>query len=172
MPAKKTAEPKEEQGIRFTFRVKMGEYEVELGGTYEEVSKALEKIPVTVNSVHAAFEEIKPKTVVTITAKTEESPETPAKTAKEIHPKIGQVKDVREAVVAILETEWGKWRPRTVDEVKEVMKANQLRYPNRVVSDTLEQLAEKGIVKRWNTNTGSVYILAEGKIPGSGGGSK
>ncbi len=172
MPTKRTAESNDEQGPRFTFRIKMGDYEVELGGTYEEVSRALEKLPATINGVHAAFEEIKPKTVVTITAKTEEPTEAPAKSTREIHPKIGQVRDVRDAVVTILETEWGKWRPRTVDEVKEVMKANELKYPNRVVSEALEQLAEKGILKRWNTNTGSVYILAEGKIPSSGGGSK
>jgi len=69
-----------------------------------------------------------------------------------------------------LETDWGKWRPRTMEEIKEVIKVNELKYPSRIISDTLDQLAEKGLIKRWNTNAGSVYILAEDKISRLGGG--
>jgi hypothetical protein len=156
----------------FTFRLKMGDYEVELNGSYEDVSKTLEELPKIVNSVHTAFEDVKPKTVVTITAKTEEPPKEAARIVKDFYPKIGPVADCREAVITILETDWGKWRPRTMDEMKEVMKANELKYQSRVVSDTLDQLAEKGLIKRWNTNAGSVYILAEAKIPRLGVGNK
>lgn len=169
MPQIKVKESDDKPDSIFTFRVKMGDYEVEISGTYEEVNKILEKLPSIVNGVHAAFEEVKPKTVVTITAKTEETPKETAKTVKEIHPKIGQVTDVQEAVITILETDWGKWRPRTMDEIREVMKANDLKYSSRVISDALDQLVEKESLKRWNTNTGSVYILAEGKIPHLGG---
>jgi hypothetical protein len=45
------------------------------------------------------------------------------------------------------------------------MKANDLRYPIRLLETALNELADKGKVKRWNTNTGFVYILAEGKSP-------
>lgn len=173
MPQKKVRESDIEQPpADFTFRIKMGDYEVELNGMYEDVSKTLEELPKIISSVHTAFEDVKPKTVVTITAKTEEPPKEAARTVKEVYPKIGPVADCREAVITILETDWGKWRPRTMEEMKEVMKANELKYQSRVVSDTLDQLAEKGLIKRWNTNAGSVYILAEAKIPRLGVGNK
>jgi hypothetical protein len=38
-----------------------------------------------------------------------------------------------------------------------------LKYSDRVFSQTLTLLANKGFVRRWNTNTGFVYILAEKK---------
>jgi len=173
LPQKKVKESENEQlHTGFTFRIKMGDYEVELNGTYEDVSKTLERLPNIVSNVHNAFEDIKPKTVVTITAKTEETPKDATKTVKEVYPKIAPVTDSREAVITILETDWGKWRPRTMEEIKEVMKANDLKYPSRVTSDTLDNLAERGYIKRWKTNTGFVYILAEATIPRSGGGNK
>jgi hypothetical protein len=41
-----------------------------------------------------------------------------------------------------------------------------------MLTATLDALAEKGKVQRWNTNTGFVYILAEEKTSSSGGKSK
>ena len=173
MPQKRIRESDNEQPpADFTFRIKMGDYEVELNGRYEDVSKTLEGLPMIISSVHTAFEDVKPKTIVTITAKTEEPPKEAAKTIKEVYPKIGPVADCRGAVITILETDWGKWRPRTMEEIKEVMKVSELKYPSRTISDTLDQLAEKGLIKRWNTNAGSVYVLAEDKISRLGGGNK
>lgn len=173
MPQKRIKEQDNEpnQG-NFAFRVKIGDYEVEINGTYEEVNKTLENLPNIITNVHKAFEEVKPKTVATITVKTEAPQKDTAKTVKETYPRIGSTADCQEAVIRVLETDWGKWRPRTMEELKEVMRSNELKYPGRVLPDTLDQLADKGLVRRWNTNTGFVYILAEGKTPHSGGGSK
>jgi predicted transcriptional regulator len=68
-----------------------------------------------------------------------------------------------EAVLGLLETDWGKWRPRTMDELNDAMKANKVTYTKRTLDKTLNKLADKGMVRRWNTNTGFVYILAEKK---------
>jgi hypothetical protein len=68
----------------------------------------------------------------------------------------------------MLGTDWGKWRPRTVEELKEAMKANGLNYSDRALSGTLDALSDKGMIRRWNTNTGFVYILAEEKSLGTG----
>ena len=48
----------------FALKVKMGEYEVELSGTREEVLKTIEDFPTLVASIHKAFENVKPKTVI------------------------------------------------------------------------------------------------------------
>ncbi len=168
MPQKQTKGNVEKQNGFFAFRIKIGEYEVELKGTREEVAKTIENLPYLVMNVHKAFENVKPKTVATLTVKTEPTPKTEQQATTETYPKITSPAGPAEAVVKILETGWGKWRPRTVDELKEAMKANDLIYAGRLLTETLNKLAEKGIVRRWNTNTGFVYILAEKKPLNSG----
>jgi Fe2+ or Zn2+ uptake regulation protein len=56
-----------------------------------------------------------------------------------------------------------------MEELDDAMKANDIKYPKRTLTATLDTLADKGMVRRWNTNTGFVYILAEEKTSGSGG---
>jgi len=158
----------EKRDSSFAFRVKIGDYEVEIRGTHEEVTKTIENLPALVMNVHKAMENVKPKTVATLTVKTEpatkEEPDAPSKS----YPKITAPASCAVAVMRILETDWGKWRPRTVDELKDAVKANDLKYGSRELADTLNKLSEKGAVRRWNTNTGFVYILAERKSSRSG----
>jgi hypothetical protein len=172
LPTKKIADREES----FVFRLKLGEYEIELKGTHEEVTKTIENLPNLFTNVNKAFEIAKPKTVATITVKTEAPPKEAAKAAAETpaqsYPKIGSPASCDEAVLRLLETDWGKWRPRTMEELKEAMNANGLKYPGRTLNATLDALAEKEKVRRWNTNTGFVYILAEEKTSSSRGESK
>jgi hypothetical protein len=172
LPNKKVKKKKiEKKPESFAFRIKLGEYEVEIKGTHEEVTKTLEGLPHLVTNVHKAFENVKPKTVTTLTVKTEPTakakamPKTPAQT----YPKITSPANCENAVLGLLETDWGKWRPRTMEELKDAMKANKIKYTKRTLAGTLNKLADKGMVRRWNTNTGFVYILAEEKPSSSGG---
>jgi Fe2+ or Zn2+ uptake regulation protein len=109
--------------------------------------------------------------VTTLTVKTEPptkaktTPKTPAQT----YPKITAATNCEDAVLRLLETDWGKWRPRTMEELDDAMKANDIKYPKRTLAGTLNTLADKGMVRRWNTNTGFVYILADEKPVSSGG---
>ena len=64
-------EKSEKEPKSFTFRIKIGEYEVEISGAHNEVTKTLEDLPSLVVKVHKAFENVKPKTVATLTVKTE-----------------------------------------------------------------------------------------------------
>ena len=113
---------------------------------------------------------MKPKTVATLTVKTEptvkakKTPKTPA----QAYPKIAAAVNCKDAVLGLLETDWGKWRPRTMEELKDAMKASKITYTKRTFERTLNKLADKGMVRRWNTNTGYVYILAEKKPSRSG----
>jgi hypothetical protein len=146
----------------FSFRVKIGEYEVELSGSHRDVMKTIERLPILITNVNKAFDSVRPKTIAKITVKTTGSTQDSksSETSKSF-PKIASTENTQDAVLHILESEWGKWRPRTVEELNDAMKANGLQFPGRVIESVLEGLSEKGLVRRWNTNTGFVYILAE-----------
>jgi hypothetical protein len=171
LPNRKVKKKKiKEKDEGFAFRVKIGEYEVEIKGTHKEVTKTLEKLPNLITNVHKAFENVKPKTVATLTVKTEPPPKTKAmpKTPAQTYPKITSATNCEDAVLRLLETDWGKWRPRTMEELKDAIKANKIKYTKRTLTKTLNKLADKGMVRRWSTNTGFVYILAEEKPSSSG----
>lgn len=148
----------------FLFRVKTGEHEVELRGAHQEVIKTLERLPELIAKVNQAFECAKPKTAANPVVKLAEEPKLEAKQIEnptQKMPKIAITENVDHAALRILESEWGKWRPRTEAEMKEVLQASALRFSDRAFSGALEALSKKGMVRRWNTNSGSVYILAE-----------
>ena len=151
------------QGKGFVFRVKIGEYEVEIGGSREEVLKTVEELPSLMGGVRDAFESVKPKTVATLTVKTGAAPAVAAKEERvtQKFPRITRTDKCDEAVLRVLESDWGKWRPRTVGELEEALKANDLKFSGRAVAAVLLGLVRKGAVRRWKTDAGHVYILAE-----------
>jgi hypothetical protein len=142
----------------FVFRVKMGEYEVEINGTREEVLKTIDELPSLTVNVHKAFESLKPKTVATLTLKKEGAKE---EALMQKYPKILRTEKCDEAILRILETDWGKWRPRTVTELKDALKENKLNFSGRILAGVLMGLVRKRKVRRWKTDAGYVYILAE-----------
>ena len=150
-PARKTSES-------FGFRLRMGEYEVEISGSREEVLKTVDDLPNLITNVHKAFESVKPKTVTTLTVKTG-SQKQEAKT--EQYPKIASTENLDEAILRTLETDWGKWRPRTGEELREALHSSRMNVSGRILNNVLMSLVKKGTVRRWNTDTGFVYILAE-----------
>jgi hypothetical protein len=143
----------------FVFRVKMGEYEVEIGGSREDVLKTIEELPSLMAGVRGAFEDLKPKTVATLTVKTEAGKK--EEPAAQKYPKVSRTEKCDEAILRVLETDWGKWRPRTISELKEALKANGLSFSGRVFAGVLMGLVRSGKVRRWKTDAGHVYILAE-----------
>jgi len=142
----------------FVFRVKIGEYEVEINGSREDVLRTIEELPGLMGNVHKAFESVKPKAVATVTVKKEAAKE---EVLMQKYPKVLQTENCGEAVLRILESDWGKWRPRTIGELKEALKANELSYSGRILAGVLLGLVRKGAVRRWKTDAGHVYILAE-----------
>ncbi len=147
-----------EKGECFGFRVKMGEYEVEISGTREEVLRTVEELSDLMVNVQRAFEAVKPKTVATLTVKKEAAKN---EALEQKYPKIVRTDNCGEAILRVLETDWGKWRPRTIDELREALRANELDYSGRVVAGVLMGLVKQGKVRRWKTDAGHVYILAE-----------
>jgi hypothetical protein len=142
----------------FAFRLKTGDYEVEIDGNYADVLNTIKDLPNLVVDIEKAFDKIKPKKVATLTVKTETPG--PRKTSMQ-YPQIQSSEKLDEAVLRILETAWGKWRPRTIDELDEALKANGSEQSLRALGGVLMDLVKRGKIRRWNTNAGYVYILAE-----------
>ncbi len=132
----------------FSFRVKMGQQEIEISGTREEVMKTIEELPNLVASISKAFESTKNRGT---TPKAVTSP----------YPSISS-SSCSEAVLQLLGTDWGK-QPRTLTELGEALKANALYYPSTTLSGVLSWLIRKNKIKRWKTDKGYVYVSAGGK---------
>lgn len=157
----------------FSLRIKINQNEVEITGTQKEVTATIKDLPRIVENISRAFaratqEPSRPKvtpTAPTTSAKPEEKPiavrlTAPASQSRML-PSIKEAKNCSEAVVKLLETEWGNWKPRTMPEIVEALKANALHYPASTLSGVLTWLVKKGKVRRWKTDAGYVYILAE-----------
>ncbi|MBC7130345.1 hypothetical protein H5T51_03875 [Candidatus Bathyarchaeota archaeon] len=145
-------------GEGFTLRVRAGEYEVELSGPREEVLETVKELPKLVTSFGKAFEKLKSKTVLTVTTAVK------GEAKLERYPKIPKVENDKEALIKILESDWGRWRPRTLGELKEALEANKISYSDRKLAKELLNLVRKGKVRRWKTDNGYVYILAEEEL--------
>lgn len=150
-------------GEEFSFRVKVGDYEVEVKGSRGDVLEAIKELPNLMPNLGKAFENLKPETVATVTVK---APVTTVKgeSPVEKYPKIPKAESCSEAILRILESDWGKWRPRTMTELKEALAANNLHFPGRALAGELLGLVRKGVVRRWKTDKGHVYILAEKEV--------
>lgn len=144
----------------------MGEYEVEIQGKREDVLMTLRDLPSLIDNVNKAFENVKPKKITTLTVKTEPAKE---ENKSQKYPKISPTENYEEAIIKVLETDWGKWRPRTIDELRDALKANDMDYPGRMLAGILMALVKNEKIRRWNTDSGNVYILAEKEAlyPGS-----
>jgi len=131
----------------FSFRVKIGQREIEISGTREEVMKAIEELPQLMETVSKAFESTK-------TAKETEQPNSS-------YPSVS-ASGCSEAVLQLLASDWGK-QPRSLPELGEALKANAVYFPSTTISGVLAWLVRKNKIKRWKTDKGYVYVLAGGR---------
>ena len=146
--------------MTLSLRIKVDQNEVEISGTKKEVLDAIDNLPKLIEKVSNAFAQKSVKPDI------EEKPITvriskPTRTSSKMYPSIRKAKNCSQAVLKLLETEWGAWRPRTLSEIVKALKANAINYPKTTLSGVLSWLVKKGEVKRWKTDAGYVYILAE-----------
>ncbi len=130
----------------FSFRVKLGRGEIEISGTREEVIKTIEELPRLVANVSKALESVN-------------IGETPPECTSTVYPSISSSGNCSEAVLKLLETDWGRRQPRTLPELAEAMKANALHYPSTTLSGVLVWLVKKNRIKRWKKDRNYVYAL-------------
>jgi hypothetical protein len=128
----------------FSFRVRFGDFEVEISGSRDEVFKTVEMLPSLMANVSKAFE----------AAKTSKPT---SNVAASTYPTVSS-SNCSEAVLKLLESDWGK-EPRILPELVDALKANALHYPSTTLSGVLAWLTKKGRVKRWKTDKGYVYTI-------------
>ncbi|MCS7096474.1 MAG: hypothetical protein N3F10_01855 [Candidatus Bathyarchaeota archaeon] len=149
----------------FTLRVRVGEYEVEVKGSREEVMETIKELPQLMPNLSKALKCLKPA-VSAVSVKTIAATVREANAEK--YPRLPKVEGCSEALLKVLESDWGKWRPRTLAELKEALEANEICYSGSTLSQELLKLVKEGRVKRWKTDKGYVYILAEKEVIAEG----
>jgi len=135
-------------GMPFSFRVKIGQKEIEISGTREEVMKTIEELPLLMEMVSKAFGS---------TTKGEET----TQSIGSVYPSVSS-SSCSEAVLQLLTSDWGR-QPRTLTELGEALKANAVYFPSTTISGVLAWLVRKNKIKRWKTDKGYVYVLAGGR---------
>jgi len=139
----------------------MNQNEIEISGTKKEVLDVIEVLPKLVGQVSKALNPAEAKTNASENEPVVVRVTSPAVVSPKMFPSIKEAKNCSGAVVKLLMTEWGTWKPRTTPEIIEALKANALHYPRSTLSGVLAWLVKKGKVRRWKTDAGYVYILAE-----------
>ncbi|MCW4051842.1 MAG: hypothetical protein NWE78_01365 [Candidatus Bathyarchaeota archaeon] len=143
-----------------SLRIRINQNEVEISGTKKEVLETIKDLPELVENIAKSFALEGSKHAP------EEAPITvrvsqPQKSSSKAYPSIKGAKNCSQAVLKLLKTEWGAWRPRTLSEIVNALKNNAIHYPASTLSGVLSWLVKKGKVRRWKTDAGYVYILSE-----------
>jgi len=144
-------------GQSITIRVRIGNNEVELSGAKDEVFETLASLPQIVGKVSEAFGGVP------------SAPPSPAKTDSPQTTETGGLPSVTiptdakcpDAIVKMLDTEWGRAAPRTQGELVEAMKVNAIFFPEGTVKGRLTDLTKKGVLRRIQTERGYGYILVK-----------
>lgn len=145
--------------VPFSLRVRLGQYEVEISGSHDEVMKTVNDLSNLVAMISEAFSEAKfrddaPKVTI---ATSEQISSAPSSTS---YPSIQSTGNCSDAVLRLLSTNWGRLTPRSLPELIEAMKANAVHFPATTLSGVLNWLVRKGRVKRWKTEKGYVYVIS------------
>ena len=146
--------------VPFALRVRLGQYEVEISGSREDVLKTVEDLPNLVTVVSEAFAQAGVGVRVADVQSGRDSVPTPLMSTSGMYPSIQGSGNCSDAVLRLLETDWGRSTPRTLPELVEAMRVNAIHYPVTTLSGVLNWLVRKSRVKRWKTDKGYVYVLA------------
>lgn len=146
--------------VPFTLRVRLGQYEVEISGSREDVLKTVEDLPNLVTVVSEAFAQAGVSVKVADVQSSQDSIPASSTSPSITYPSIQGSGNCSDAVLKLLETDWGRSTPRTLPELVEAMRVNAVHFPVTTLSGVLNWLVRKGRVKRWKTDKGYVYVLA------------
>ena len=146
--------------VPFSLRVRLGQYEVEISGSREDVLKTVEDLPSLVTVVSEAFAQAGANVRVADAQSSRDSIPASSTSASGTYPSIQGSGNCSDAVLKLLETDWGRSTPRTLPELVEAMRVNPVHFPVTTLSGVLNWLVRKGRVKRWKTDKGYVYVLA------------
>jgi hypothetical protein len=141
-------------GPPFHLKIRIGEIEVELGGSLEEVIETLDNLDDIVNKVSTAFK-------LELSSSKFDKKRNRQVNSDEEFPTIQSTTQCSEAVRSLLSTNWGK-TPRTIGELREAMEANAIFFPKTTLSGVLVWLVKKGTLRRWkDKKRGYIYVINE-----------
>jgi len=148
--------------VPFSLRVRLGQCEVEISGNRDEVLRTVEDLPSLVALISEAFAQVGGKASQNGIVAPSVSPVSPSQSSPaSVYPSIQSTRGCADAVLMLLTTDWGRAAPRTLPEIVEAMRVNAVHYPVTTLSGVLNWLVRKGRVKRWKTDKGYVYVLAQ-----------
>jgi hypothetical protein len=124
------------------------------------VLKTVEDLPNLVTVVSEAFAQAGVSVKVADVQPSRDSVPKPSTSPSGAYPSIQGSGNCSDAVLKLLETDWGRSTPRTLPELVEAMRVNAVHFPVTTLSGVLNWLVRKGRVKRWKTDKGYVYVLA------------
>lgn len=150
--------------VPFSLRVRLGQCEVEISGCKEDVLKTIEDLPTLVTVVSEAFAQSGANINSQNAQSNQLSASVASRSAGATYPSIQGSGNCSDAVLHLLETDWGRSTPRTLPELVEAMRVNAVHYPVTTLSGVLNWLVRKGKVKRWKTGKGYVYVLAQANV--------
>jgi hypothetical protein len=134
----------------FHIKVRIGDKELEIGGSKEEVLSTLDDLDSILEKVTDAFNQRGVETQVR-----------PKKNGDVEYPKIKHTTQCSEAIVSLLETDWGK-TPRAIGELREAMEANAIFFPKSTISGVLSWQIKRGSLRRWkDKKRGYLYVINE-----------
>jgi hypothetical protein len=139
----------------FHIKIRLGEIEVEIGGSQREVMKTIKDLDKIVGKISSAFkQELK---TIKSTKNNSDS------ISKDEYPRIQSTTHCSKAVISLLSTEWGE-KPRAIGELREAMESNAIFFPKTTISGVLVWLVKKGTLRRWkDKKRGYLYLLNEEK---------
>jgi hypothetical protein len=134
----------------FHVKVRIGDKELEIGGSKEEVLSTLDDLDSIIEKVTKAFNQKGAETQVR-----------PKKNGDAQYPNIQHTTQCSEAIVSLLETDWGK-TPRAIGELREGMEANAIFFPKSTISGVLSWQIKRGTLRRWkDKKRGYLYVINE-----------
>ncbi len=147
----------------FSLRVRLGRCEVEISGSKDDVLRTVEDLSTLVAVISEAFSQVGVEAQQNETGAQSVSPMPSSESSSHAHiyPSIKSTGGCSDAVLRLLATHWGRAAPKTLPEIVEAMRANAVHYPVTTLSGVLNWLVRKGKVKRWKTDKGYVYVLAQ-----------
>ena len=146
--------------VPFCLRVRLGRCEVEISGSRDDVLRTVDDLHNLVAVVSEAFAQAGASVNVLNGQPPQSSISAPPVSASGAYPSIQGSGNCSDAVLRLLETDWGRSTPRTLPELVEAMRVNAIHYPVTTLSGVLNWLVRKSKVKRWKTDKGYVYVLA------------
>jgi hypothetical protein len=144
----------------FSLRVRLGHCEVEISGSRDEVLQTIKDLPNLITEITEAFAGAGVEVSNSSSIEQRGSSLSTPQPVFPAYPSIPSGGNCSDAVLKLLETDWGRATPRTLPELIEAMKSNAVHYPATTLSGVLNWLVRKGRVKRWKTEKGYVYVLA------------